>query len=92
MQLASRLHRCPSVGLVADEISLGLSRDQALVLFEWLARTGAGEQPAVFEDQAEQRVLWDLEAALEKHLVEPFKSGYRELLEAARSRVRDSEE
>lgn len=45
-----------------------------------------------FEDQAEQRVLWDLEAALEKHLTEPLKSDYRERLEAARSRVRDSEE
>lgn len=76
---------------MTDEVSLGLSRDEALVLLEWLARTGAGEQPAAFEDQAEQRVLWDLEAVLEKHLVEPFKSDYRELLEAARSRVRDSE-
>lgn len=37
-------------------------------------------------------MLWDLEAALEQHLVEPFKSGYRELLEAARGRVRDVEE
>lgn len=51
------------------------------MLFEWLARTGAGEQPVAFEDQAEQRVLWDLEAALEKHLVEPCKSDYRELWE-----------
>lgn len=77
---------------MTDEVSLGLSRDQALVFFEWLARTGAGEQPAAFEDQAEQRVLWDLEAALEKNLTEPFKSDYRERLEAARTRVRDVEE
>lgn len=77
---------------MTDEISIGLSRDQALVLFEWLARTGAGEQPAAFEDQAEQRVLWDLEAALEAVLSEPFKSDYRELLEAARGRVRDGGE
>lgn len=75
---------------MSDEISLELSRDQALVLFEWRARTGAGEQPAAFVDQAEQRVLWDLEAALEKHLVEPFKSDYRDLLAAARGRVRDA--
>ena len=43
------------VSAVADEISIGLSHDQALVLFEWLARTGASDQPAEFEDQAEQR-------------------------------------
>lgn len=77
---------------MSEDISLGLSRDQALVLFEWLARTGAGELPAAFEDRAEQRMLWDLEAALEKRLAEPFKSDYRERLEAARSRVRDVEE
>lgn len=75
---------------MSEEISISLSRDQALVLFEWLARPGAGEQPAAFEDQAEQRVLWDLEA-LEKHLAEPFKSDYRERLAAARGRVRDVE-
>lgn len=78
--------------MAAEGISVALSHDQALVLFEWLARTGADEQPAVFEDQAEQRVLWDLEAVLEKHLVDPFKSDYRERLEQARGRVRDSEE
>jgi hypothetical protein len=74
---------------VADEISIGLSREQALVLFEWLARTGAGEQPAVFEDQAEQRVLWDLESALESVLTEPLREDYRELVAAARARIRD---
>lgn len=78
--------------MAADEIPLSLSRDQALVLFEWLARTGAGEQPSAFEDQAEQRVLWDLEGALEKQLVEQFKSDYRDLLEAARGRIRDAGE
>lgn len=77
---------------MTDDVSIALSRDQALVLFEWLARTGAGEQPAAFEDQAEQRVLWDLEAGLEKHLTEPFRSHYGKLLEAAHGRVRDVEE
>ncbi|MCA1702004.1 MAG: hypothetical protein LC808_01525 [Actinobacteria bacterium] len=77
---------------MADEISLGLSRDQALVLFDWLARTGNAGSPARFEDQAEQRVFWDLESALETVLSEPLSADYRALLEAARSRVRDSEE
>ncbi|TFB79830.1 hypothetical protein E3N84_07100 [Terrimesophilobacter mesophilus] len=74
---------------VVDEISIGLSREQALVLFEWLARTGAGEQPAVFEDQAEQRVLWNLESALESVLTEPLREDYRQLVAAARARIRD---
>jgi hypothetical protein len=77
---------------VADEISLGLSRDQSLVLFEWLARTGNAGEPVGFEDQAEQRVLWDLEAAREAALTEPLNADYRAKLEAARGRVRDSKE
>lgn len=76
---------------MADEISIVLSGDQALVLFEWLARTGAADVPAAFEDQAEQRVLWDLESALEGLLTEPLGEDYRELVAAARARLRDSE-
>lgn len=76
---------------MADDISIGLSRDQALVLFEWLARTGASDQPAEFEDQAEQRVLWDLEAVLESVFTEPLNADYRQRLDAARGRVRDPE-
>jgi hypothetical protein len=41
---------------VSEEISVGLSRDEALVLFEWLARTGADEQPTVFEDGSAVRI------------------------------------
>ena len=76
---------------MADEISIGLSREQALVLYDWLARKGAAVQPAAFEDQAEQRVLWDLESALESVLDEPLRADYRELIAAARARLRDAE-
>jgi len=41
------------------------------------------------EDQAEERVLWDLCASLESILVEPFAENYIELLEKARAEVRD---
>jgi hypothetical protein len=72
-----------------EQISVSLSRDQALVLYEWLARTNAADRPAAFEDQAEQRALWDLAAALESMLVEPLRADYWELVNAARSRLRD---
>ena len=74
---------------MADEISLALSRDQALVLFEWLARAGVSQQPVPFEDQAEQRVLWDLESLLEAALVEPLRIDYRTLVGRALERLRD---
>jgi len=75
--------------MTAEQIAISLSHDEALVLFEWLTRTGAGEQPAAFEDQAEQRVLWDLKSALESVLTEPLREDHRQLVAAARARIRD---
>jgi hypothetical protein len=74
---------------VADEtIRLQLSRAQALVFFDWLARfNDAGD--AELEDQAEQRVLWNLEAMLEAALVEVLDPEYDRLLAEARATVRD---
>lgn len=77
---------------MAEEISIGLTRDQALVLFDWLARSSDAGEPAAFADQAEQRALWDVEAMLESVLVEPFRDDYREVLEGARRRLRVANE
>ena len=76
---------------MAEHVTLQLSRDEAVVLFDWLARFNAQEGKR-FEDQSEQRVLWNLEASLESVLAEPFKPDYEQILAAARSRLRDSKE
>ena len=73
---------------MVEDVTLTLSRDEALVLFDWLHRFNSGEGHR-FEDQAEQRVLWNLEASFESTLAEPFNPAYGEILAAARSRVRD---
>jgi hypothetical protein len=39
------------------------------------------------EHQAEQRVLWEIEAQLEKALVEPLQPDYAALVSAARERL-----
>jgi hypothetical protein len=73
------------------KVNLELSTDEALVLFDWLVRFNALETTD-FADQAEQRVLcvlWDREAILETQLIPPLKVDYSDLLEQARSRVRD---
>jgi len=73
-----------------EEISVTLSCEQALTLFEFLSRfTEAGELSV--EDQAEARVLLDLLADLESVLDEPFRENYTELLSKARSEIRDVE-
>lgn len=70
-------------------MKLDLTDDQALVLFEWLARLDAAEAFPV-EDPAEEQVLWCLHGQLEKVLSEPFRADYRELVEQARARVKAS--
>jgi hypothetical protein len=71
------------------KVTLELSREEAIVFFEWLARFNKSEDWH-FEDQAEQRVLWNLEATMESVLVEPFDPNYTQILATARAKVRDS--
>ena len=72
-----------------QNIQLELTRDEALVLFEWLARTDAAEVLPI-EDAAERHVLWKLEGKLESLLDEPLAENYKSLLAEARRKVRDS--
>ena len=70
-------------------MKLELTDDQALVLFEWLARLDEQEALPV-EDPSEEQVLWCLHGQLEKALSEPFRANYRELVDQARARVKAS--
>ena len=75
---------------MGDElVSINLTSDEALVLLEWLVRFN-NRKDIVFDDQAEQRVLWDLESLLETALAEPFRPEYDQLVADVRERVRDS--
>ena len=48
-------------------IAIKLSEDETLVLSDGLNRFSKNGSTE-FEDQAEQRILWDIEAVLEKEL------------------------
>jgi hypothetical protein len=72
-------------------VRLLLSASEALVLFEWLHRVEGQEAALGIEDQAEQRVLWDMSACLERILVEPFDGNYHQLVSDARAAVRDED-
>ncbi len=69
-------------------VRLDLTPDEALVLFDWLARTSGHSSPAPFIDPSEQQVLWNPECMLERELVEPFSATYTSALESARSSIR----
>lgn len=94
--IESTLH-CPPpsperiVVLTEGKIPLELTSQQALVLFEFLRRVDETEELR-FEDQAEERVLWDLEIMIQPQLVEITSPGYLEYLYEAREAVRDSAE
>ena len=74
-----------------DLVRIELTGDEALVLFDFLERFSESNKLEL-EDQAEQRVLWDLTCILERELAQPFAANYVELLSQARDRVRDSED
>lgn len=74
---------------MTEKINITLTKDEAIVLFEFLGRFNDIDHPNLFEDQAEQRVLWDIECLLEKQLAEPFRADYWDFVQRARDRVRD---
>lgn len=74
-----------------ENVQIEITNDEALVLFELLARySETGTLEVV--DKAEKRALWNLCCVLEKILIEPFYSDYLELIKAARDRLRDEDE
>jgi hypothetical protein len=80
---------CTSMSDTSDSSSvfLRLTRAEALVFFEWLARQyAAGGLPV--EDPAEEQVLSRLEGQLESKLTEPLGQKYKEAVGAARREVR----
>lgn len=74
-----------------DSVNITLNSDEALVLFEFIARLNQQLDSTLFEDRAEQRVLWDVEAMLETQLSASFQNDYFNLLKKAREKVRDQE-
>jgi hypothetical protein len=72
-----------------DAVVVRLTRDEALVLFEWLSRaTNEDALHAATIDAAEVIALNALCALLERELVELFDPNYLELVAAARERIR----
>ncbi len=70
------------------QVTIALSRHEAVVLFELLSRFSDREELRI-DDQAEERVLWTMCCALEEQLVEPFRGDHHAVLKRARDEVRD---
>ena len=74
-----------------NQLNIKLTKDEAIVLFEFLGRFNEKADDSLFNDQSEKRVLWNIECILEKELSEPFEQDYNEILKLARENVRDNE-
>lgn len=72
-----------------DKIALTLSRNEALVLYDFLARFEDSDTLSI-QDQAESRILWNLCSDLERSLTELLTADYFALLQEARDKIRDS--
>jgi hypothetical protein len=76
--------------MFSEKVKIELSNAEAIILFEFLSRFRNKEKLEIV-DQAEKRVLWDILSVLESILTDPLKPNYLDLLEKARSEVRDEE-
>ena len=74
-----------------EDVSVSLTGDEALVLFDLLHRWEDAEQVGTPQDKAEQVAVWNLSAALEKVLIEPFNPDYARLVSESRERLAPTE-
>jgi len=68
------------------KISVRIGRDEAVVLFEMLAKFTRQKALSV-RDEAERLALFRLHGALESTLTEPFRPEYKQLVDESRSRL-----
>lgn len=74
-----------------EVVYLRLNPNEALVLFEFLTRYSDQDRLEI-ADQAEQRVLWDIQCMLEAHVDTINNPNYEMEIELARAAVRDRTE
>ena len=71
-----------------NEVEIKLSKDEAIVLFEFLSRFSDSDELKIIH-QSEERALWNLTCIFESALSEPFRKDYENILWAARERLKD---
>ena len=71
-----------------SDVRISLSKNEALVLFDWLTRFNESIENG-FHHQAEERVLWDLESVLEKTLNSVLSKDFERQLSKAREQLKD---
>lgn len=73
------------------DFEITLTKAEVLVLFEFLSRYFMDNGELKIIDSSEEWVLSKIHGIFESRLVEPLLNNYQELLEEARSSLRNSE-
>jgi hypothetical protein len=76
-----------SVSDSGNDVTLRLTSDEALVLFDWLHRCEDEGHVVQLAHAGERTAFFNLSALLERELVEPFQQNYSELVDQARVRL-----
>ena len=64
----------------SNDYTIKLNNYEVLVFFEWLVKFVENNE---IIDEAEQKILYDLECLLESTLEEPFMENYKDLIHIA---------
>ena len=78
-------------GMADTDVTISLTGDEALILFDLLHRWEDEERVTSPRNQAEQVALWNLSAHLERELRQPFDPRYADLVAEATHRLTPSE-
>jgi len=70
-----------------EKLNIEINKNEALVLFEFLARINQSINNDIFENKAEEIVCGNIESSLERILAEPFLKNYIEILEEAKREI-----
>ena len=72
------------------KILMEFSKEESIVFFSWLNYFNENSEN-MFQDQSEQRILWNLESSLEKIILDVFSDDYNDKLKKYRELIRDKE-
>jgi len=66
--------------MASDSVTLTLSKNEAIVLFEWLAAAAIDDAGTPFRCPAEEIAVFRIQGQLESALTEPFLTSDRYLI------------
>ena len=67
-----------------NDYIINLNNYEVLVFFDWLVKFVENNE---INDEAEQKILYDLECLLESTLEEPFMENYKNLIHIAKKSI-----